>query len=124
MAYFITLPIANQYLSLFNSAIGQNSWTLALYVNYVLFLCMGHAIAAELALLLLILVHFRCLSAEWLISKRRHMIVAAFILGALLTPPDVLTQLLMAIPLIGIYELAIWYAKFRGKERAEIHSSL
>jgi sec-independent protein translocase protein TatC len=117
MAYYITLPIANQYLTLFNAAIGQNAWTLAHYVNYVLFLCLGHAIASELAFLLLLLVHFRLLSPEWLISKRRYMIVLAFVLGALLTPPDVLTQILMAIPLIGIYEFAILYAKFRSKRQ-------
>lgn len=112
-AYFVTLPIANDYLTFFNSSIGHNAWTLNHYVNYVLFLCLGHAIAAELTLLLLVLVHFRFLSPEWLISKRRYMIVGAFILGALLTPPDVLTQFLMAIPLMGIYEIAICYAKWR-----------
>lgn len=111
LAYYITLPIANQYLMFFNSSIGQNAWTLAHYVNYVLFLCLGHAIAAELALFLFMLVHFRFLTPSWLIAKRRYMIVLAFILGALLTPPDVLTQLLLAIPLIGCYEIAIWYAK-------------
>ena len=115
LAYYVTLPLANEYLTLFNSAIGQNAWTLNHYVNYVLLLCLGHAIAAELALLLMILVHFRLLSPEWMISKRRHMIVAAFILGALLTPPDVLTQVLLAIPLIAIYELAILYAKWRNR---------
>jgi len=115
LAYFITLPIANEYLSLFNSSIGQNAWTLNHYLNYVLFLCLGHAIAAELSLLLLALVHFRLLSPEWLISKRRYMIVGAFIAGALLTPPDVLTQLLLAFPLMGIYEIAICYAKWRKR---------
>lgn len=115
LAYYVTLPIANQYLLFFNSAIGQNAWTLTHYVNYVLLLCLGHAVAAELALLLFMLVHFRFLSAEWLISKRRYMIVLAFIIGALLTPPDVLTQLLLAIPLIGLYEIAIWYAKWRQR---------
>jgi sec-independent protein translocase protein TatC len=62
LAYFITLPIANEYLSLLNSTLGQNAWTLNNYVNYVLFLCLGHAIAAELGFVLLALVHFRLLS--------------------------------------------------------------
>jgi sec-independent protein translocase protein TatC len=113
LAYFVTLPLANQYLTLFNLPIGQNAWTLTHYVNYVLLLCLGHAVAAELSLLLFLLVHFRYLSPDWLVEKRRYMIVAAFILGALLTPPDVLTQLLLAFPLMGLYELAIWYAKWR-----------
>ena len=45
------------------------------------------------------------------------MIVGAFILGALLTPPDVLTQLLLAFPLMGIYEIAIYYAKWRNRSK-------
>jgi sec-independent protein translocase protein TatC len=116
LAYTVTLPVANQYLMLFNGSIGQNAWTLTHYVDYVLLLCLGHAIAAELGLLLLLLVHFRLLSPEWLIAKRRYMIVVAFILGALLTPPDVLTQLLLAIPLMGLYEIAICYAKWRKRQ--------
>lgn len=116
LAYTVTLPIANQYLMLFNGSIGQNAWTLMHYVDYVLLLCLGHAIAAELGLLLLLLVHFQLLSPEWLIAKRRYMIVVAFILGALLTPPDVLTQLLLAIPLMGLYEIAICYAKWRKRQ--------
>jgi sec-independent protein translocase protein TatC len=112
LAYYVTLPVANQYLLFFNRSIGQNAWTLTHYVNYVLLLCLGHAIAAELTLLLFMLVHWRVLSPHWLMKKRRYMIVLAFILGALLTPPDVVTQLFLALPLIGAYEAAIWYAKW------------
>jgi sec-independent protein translocase protein TatC len=119
-AYYVTLPIANQYLLLFNSSIGQNAWTLMHYVDYVLLLCLGHVIAAELVLLLLMLVHFHFLSPTWLIEKRRYMIVLAFILGALLTPPDILTQLLLAFPLIGLYEVAIWYAKWINRSNCQI----
>lgn len=114
-AYSVTLPLSNQALALFNQSIGQNAWTLTHYVTYVLVLCLGHAIAAELGFLLLILVHFRLLSSDGLIAKRRYMIVLAFILGALLTPPDILTQLLLALPLIVLYEIAIWYAKWRNR---------
>lgn len=116
LAYYVTLPIANQYLFLFNGSIGQNAWTLTHYVNYVLLICLGHAIAAELTLFLFTLVHFRFLSPDWLVYKRRYMIVLAFVLGALLTPPDVLTQLFLAIPLIGLYELAICYAKWVNRK--------
>ncbi len=112
-AYFVTLPLANQYLSVFNLSIGQNAWTVTHYVNYVLFLCLGHAVAAELGFILFLLVHYRFLSPTWLISKRRYMIVLAFVLGAFLTPQDVISQLLLALPLVILYEIAIWYSKFR-----------
>jgi len=115
IAYYVTLPIANHYLLYFNNSIGQNAWTFMHYMDYLLFLCLGHAVAAELALLLFILVHFRFLSADWLAGKRRHMIVSILVLSALLTPPDVLTQLFLAIPLIGVYEVAIQYAKWRKR---------
>ncbi len=88
---------------------------MAHYLDYTLVLFLGHAIAFEISLLLLFMVHFGVLSLELLISKRRYMIVGAFIVGAVLTPPDVPTQLMLAIPLIGIYEIAIIYGKIRRK---------
>jgi sec-independent protein translocase protein TatC len=115
LAYYVSLPLSNQYLTAFNTSVGQNAWSLTHYVSYVFLLCMGHAIAAELGLLLLTLVHFRFLSPTWLIAKRPYMILIAFIIGALLTPPDIMTQLLIALPLMALYEVAIWYAKWRNR---------
>lgn len=112
LAWYVTLPITNDYLLAFNSSIGQNAWTLSHYIHYVLVFCLGHAIAAECVILLLTLVHFQFLRHKWLIEKRRHMIVFAFIMGAVLTPPDIFSQILLAIPLIFFYELAILYAKW------------
>lgn len=114
-AYFFTLPIANRFFIEFNHTLAQNAWTLMHYLDYVLLLCLGHAVAAELALLLFVLVHFHVVSVDWLIEKRRIMILVAFILAALLTPPDVLTQLFLAFPLVGLYELAIQYARWRKR---------
>lgn len=119
-AYYGTLPIANSYLLQFNQTIGINAWTLTQYISYVLFLCLGHAIAAELSLSLFFLVHYGFITADWLIAKRRYMIVLSFILGAFLTPPDVLTQLILAMPLIVFYELAIQYAKWMEYKRKSL----
>ncbi|WP_032124661.1 twin-arginine translocase subunit TatC [Candidatus Protochlamydia naegleriophila] len=115
LAYFVTIPLANSYLEAFNAPIGQNAWTLTHYIDYTLMLFLGHALAFEMGLLLLCLVHYQWISADWLISKRRHMIVCAFIIGALLTPPDIPTQFMMAIPLISLYELAILYGKWQAR---------
>lgn len=117
LAYKVTIPLANAYFSLFNTEIGINLWSLSHYVNYSLMLMLGHAVAFELCFLLLFLVHTGWISAEWLMAKRRIMILLAFVLGALLTPPDVLTQLMLAIPLIIIYEITLLYAKRIGRMR-------
>lgn len=115
LAYYFTIPLANSYLWSFNTSIGQNSWVLKPYLEYTLLLLAANGIAFEGFLILLFLVHFRIVSPHTLASKRRHFIVLAFILGALLTPPDVLTQFLLAIPLIILYECAIFYGYMRKR---------
>lgn len=114
-SFFLTIPIANQYLQLFNEGIGTNQWTLANYLDYTVILLLANGLAFELAVIMLFLVHYNILSPEAMANKRRHMIVAAFVIGALLTPPDVLTQVMMAIPLIVLYELIIVYGRLRQR---------
>jgi sec-independent protein translocase protein TatC len=113
-AYHITIPLANQYLEKFNAGIGVNLWSLSHYLDYTIVLLLGHSLAFEFCLIILFLVHMRVISVEQMISWRRRMIVAAFILGAILTPPDIFSQVMLAIPLIALYEIAILYARFRS----------
>jgi sec-independent protein translocase protein TatC len=110
-AYFVTIPVANQYLSAFNGTIGQNLWSLSHYMDYTILLLLANALAFEIAALFLMLIHTGWISAQWLIEHRRVMIVCIFVLSALLTPPDVLTQLFMAIPLLFLYECLVLYAR-------------
>lgn len=114
-AQTITIPLANKFFYAFNEGIGTNFWSYALYIDYTLLLYLANGLAFELTLLLFFFVHFEFISASFMRSHRRAAILLAFILGALLTPPDVLTQLLLAFPLIGLYELAIIYASFRTR---------
>jgi sec-independent protein translocase protein TatC len=114
-AFFITIPLANQYLFSFNNEIGINQWTLSHYVDYTTSLLLANGLAFELCVIFLFLVHLNILTATILINKRRHMIVASFILGALLTPPDILTQFMMAIPLIVLFEIVIAYAFLKDR---------
>lgn len=121
-AFFITIPLANQYLHTFNSSIGNNLWTVGNYLDYTLTLLVANALSFELFVILLFLVHFGIITAVQMKQKRRHMIVAAFIIGAVLTPPDILTQFLLAVPLIGLYELTILYAAVTSHARELNHS--
>jgi sec-independent protein translocase protein TatC len=112
-AKHITLPLANEMLYSFNAEIGMNIWSYASYVDYTLLLMLANALAFEITLVLFFCVHIGLMTPEFMQSKRRAMILTAFIVGALLTPPDVLTQIMLAIPLIGMYELALIYARLR-----------
>lgn len=114
-AYFVTLPLANAFLWAFNAEMGNNLWSLANYLDYTLFLLLANAFAFEVSLFLFFLVHLGVISVEWMTSHRRHMIITALVAAALLTPPDVPSQLMLAIPLIGLYEAAFLYARILAK---------
>lgn len=109
-AFFITIPIANQYLTLFNQEIGTNFWSLSNYLDYTILLLIGNAISFEICVIALFLVQMQVLSYRQLQKSRRYFILFAFILSAILTPPDIFTQVMLATPLIIIYELIILYA--------------
>lgn len=119
-AFKITIPLANQYLSSFNQAIGLNFWSLEHYLNYTFFLLLANSLAFELCAIGIFAVHLEIVSAEGLSKHRRIAIVLAFVIGAFLTPPDVLTQLMLAIPLMVLYEIVILYARLKtGKSNME-----
>ena len=108
-----TIPIANEFLFSFNASVGHNMWALSQYLDYTILLSLGNGIAFELFAILIFLVHLGKVESTTLVEKRRHVIVGLLIVGAILTPPDVITQCLVAFPLIGLYEVAILYAKWR-----------
>ena len=112
-AFLITIPFSNSFLWSFNAELGNNLWSLSAYLDYTLFLLLANALAFQLALVLFFLVHLRIITAEWMIINRRYSIIGILILAALLTPPDVLSQLMLAIPMMGLYEVAILYSKYR-----------
>lgn len=113
LCLFITLPLANQFFYDFNQSIGTNLWGFGAYVDFLLLLTFAHAAAFEMGALLFLLVHTGVLHWKTLAEKRRHAILFTLIIGALLTPPDVLTQLMIALPLMGFFELAIFYGKIK-----------
>lgn len=121
-AFFFTIPIANHYFEIFNSGLGQNYWSLSQYIDYTLTLLLSNALAFELGLFLIFLVHLKFIITSQLVGKRKTMIVIAFILGAILTPPDVLTQVLLAVPLILLYECIILYSRLIEKTKKEKYS--
>lgn len=117
-AIYITIPIGNQYLTLFNEGIGTNLWTLSNYLDYTLILMIGNGLSFEMMFIGFLLVHYEVLKKESLTQGRRYFIVLAFILGAILTPPDVLTQLMVALPMVLLYECMVVYARLLERKRA------
>jgi len=123
MAYFMAIPVALEYLLGFGGSVGgveqQALPSVDNYLNFVMKFIFGFGISFLLPVLLMLLERAGIVTLEQLKSARRYAIVGAFAIAAVLTPPDVVSQLLLAIPLCILYELAliaIWFTRRRRKK--------
>ena len=126
MAYFMAIPVALEYLLGFGGNVGGVEQE-ALpgvdnYLKFVMKFMFGFGVSFLLPVLLMLLERAGIVTLEQLKSARRYAIVGAFAIAAVLTPPDVVSQLLLAIPLCILYELAliaIWFTR-RRRKKAEV----
>jgi sec-independent protein translocase protein TatC len=87
-----------------------SQWRAEEYCSFVCKFMLGMGLGFELPVVVLTLVKLGILSYSTLSKARRYVIVINFILGALLTTPEVITQLLMALPLQLLFEISVWIA--------------
>lgn len=119
LGYFITLPIALKIFFSIHGWLGiQAEWTAPSYVAFSMQLLLLFGLAFELPVVIMGLGYFQVISSSFLRSKRRHAIVAILILAMILTPgPDVFSQIIMAIPMIILYELCVWIVWLFERQR-------
>ncbi len=110
--YFIIMPRALKFAELFALWMGAKvpEWRAETYFGFVTKFMLGMGLGFELPVVLLALVKIGILDYKKLSAMRRYMIVINLILGALLTTPEVFTQILMAISLQVLYEISVWIA--------------
>ncbi len=116
LAYYVVMPTAFHFFLKFQGEAGGLSIealpSTDAYLSLVMQFILAFGISFLLPVLLMLLNRAGIVSRAQLIILRRYMIVAAFIVAAVLTPPDVVSQLMLAIPLVLLYELsilAIWF---------------
>lgn len=125
MAYFVAMPVALSFLLGFQGDVGGVTQEalpgVGNYLSFVTTFIFGFGVAFLLPVLLLLLERAGIVTRDQLISGRRYAIVGAFAIAAVLTPPDVVSQLLLAVPLCLLYEfaiMAIWFTQRRRTKTA------
>jgi sec-independent protein translocase protein TatC len=120
--YFVLLPVALRASVMYSNWLGFEGldWRADDYISFVTRFIVGMGLGFQFPIVVLLLVKIGVLTYEQLAHYRRHVIVVSFILGALLTTPEVITQVAMALPLCILYEICIWIAWYweRKKRRA------
>lgn len=123
MVYYLVIPLAWDFFLSFEMQGGEGALAIEVepriseYLSLVMRLMFAFGVSFELPVLLLLLVKAGLMTADGLASKRKYAILLAFIAAAILTPPDVISQVLLAVPVILLYELSILRARLIQKKQ-------
>ena len=111
-AYFIVFPVAFGFFAGYAPVGVQMMTDIDKYLSFVLTMFIAFGITFEVPVVVVVLVHLGVVELKKLRSIRGYVIVGAFVIGAIFTPPDVLSQCMLAIPLWLLYELGLVVARF------------
>ena len=111
-AYFVVFPIAFGFFAGYTPAGVQMMTDIDKYLSFVLTMFIAFGLTFETPVVVVVLVRMRVVPLDKLKSVRPYVIVGAFVIGAVFTPPDVISQCLLAVPLWLLYELGLVLARF------------
>ncbi|MDE1566711.1 twin-arginine translocase subunit TatC [Aquabacter sediminis] len=122
--YFVAMPLAMTYFLSMQQAGGDGHAEISLlpkvseYLSLITTLILAFGVCFQLPVILTLLARIGILTSDQLKKARRYAIVGVFILAAVLTPPDVVSQLALAIPTLLLYEVSVYLVRMVEKRRA------
>ncbi|PKO54054.1 MAG: twin-arginine translocase subunit TatC [Betaproteobacteria bacterium HGW-Betaproteobacteria-2] len=118
-AYFLVFPVVFGFITGYAPEGVAVMTDIGRYLDFVITLFLAFGLAFEVPIAVIVLVGFGLVQISTLKEIRAYVIVCAFVLGAIFTPPDVISQFMLAVPLWLLYETGIFLAGFIGKRKAE-----
>jgi sec-independent protein translocase protein TatC len=117
-SYFLMLPLVLRYLYIISTAAGvAATYAISEFVYFVVIISLVLGMSFELPVVIVFVVRSGLVQIETLKSYRRYMYVGMFVIAAIFTPPDVVSQLIVAFPLIAFYEIGILVASLITKRQ-------
>ena len=123
--YYVMMPFAWRFFLGFQAPGGPDTLPVQLearvseYITLVMKLIFAFGLSFQLPVLLTLLIRANLISSDSLVKKRRYAIVGVFIFAAVVTPPDPISQISLAIPLLLLYEGSIWAGRWVERQRAK-----
>lgn len=118
-AYFVVFPLVFSFFTSIAPDGVQVATDIASYLDFVLALFMAFGIAFEIPVAIILLCWTGATDPQSLRAKRPYIIVAAFVVGMLLTPPDLISQTLLAIPMCLLFEVGLFFTRFYVRKDRE-----
>ncbi|MBM4276717.1 MAG: twin-arginine translocase subunit TatC [Deltaproteobacteria bacterium] len=116
-AYFVAIPVGFRFLLGYATDFIKPMPSMKEYLSFSIKFLLAFGLVFEFPVVLVLLARIGVVDAKMLARHRKYAILLIFIFAATMTPPDVISQLLMAIPLMGLYELSIILSKIFGKKK-------
>jgi sec-independent protein translocase protein TatC len=118
-AYFVVFPVAFGFFASYAPTGVQMMTDIDKYLSFVLTMFLAFGLTFETPVIVVVLVRLGIVGLDKLKAARPYIVVGAFVIGAIFTPPDVISQLLLAIPLWLLYEVGLFIARFVSPPQRE-----